>query len=314
MLTDPQLGFSDAEIARLGNLIDQGLLEIDMIATLPQGVPTQHLGWPVATRLRTGRVVVYRRASGHTDEDDAADAGHYVMFSDDMVNWQPQPPIRLGTLPGMHCVSHAAQPDGGDRLLAITSSSPRILYTSEDYGGSWQMHRIGSTGCSRPRHVGPNMINHPDFGVVVTFGQENNGGRRCYLLNSTDAGETWNEVWLNRPGSRGFEPTLATWGPGHMVMISRKRDSFAVGPDGLFGHSQHVYQHRAGAPFRQVKFETQRLNIVGGPAVGSACNDTAEVAFNRPGRIEVLQSHRWGGGLGKTGTTIESPRTGNQAR
>lgn len=281
-----------------------------MIASLPQGAPTKHLGWPVATRLPTGRVVVlYRRAMGHTDQDDAPDAGHYVIYSDDMATWQPQSPIRLGTLPGMHCVGHVVRPDGGDRLLAITSGRPRILYTSDDYGASWQMHPDRFNGMLRTApHVGPNMINHPDFGVVVTFGQENNGGRRCYILNSTDAGETWNErVWLNRPGSRGFEPTLATWGPGHMVMISREsRDSFAIGPDGLFGHSQHVYQHRAGARFRDVKFETRRSNIVGNPAAGSSCNDTAEVVFNPvSGRIEVMQSHRWGGGLGKTGTTIE---------
>lgn len=310
ILADAQWGFPEEEIRRLTKLIERGLLEIELVATLPQDVPTRHLGWPVATRLPSGRaVMVYRRASGHTDQDEAPDAGHYVTYSDDLVNWQPQPPIRLGTLPGMHCVGHTARPDGGERLLAITSGKLRMLYTSDDRGATWRMRDdafVGMlNGCA---HVGPNMINHPDFGVVAVFGQETGRGQRNYVVSSMDAGETWRErVWLNDTPSRGFEPALATWGPGHMVTITREtRKSFAVGPDGFWGHSQHVYRHRPGAPLERVTFRTARTNIIGNPAVEQGGLDTAEVIFNPvTARIEMLQSHRWGGGPGKTGRDIQ---------
>ena len=310
VLADPQWGFSAQEQQRLARLIGLGLLQIERVASLPEGSQVAHLGWPIATRLPSGRfVVVYRRASGHTDSDKSAQAGHYVIYSDDLVHWQPQNPIRLGDLPGMHAIGHVTRADGGERLVALTSGRPRCIYMSDDHGVTWKTDTTALNGMLRTApHTGPNMINHPDFGLVVPFGQENNGGRRNYMIRSTDAGQTWEErVWLNRNGARGFEPTLATWGPGHMVMISREaRGDFAIGPDGYFGHSQHVYQHNPGASFRRVKFQTSRTNIIGNPAAESSCHDTAEVIFNPvTERIEMLQSHRWGGGPGRTGTRIE---------
>ena len=309
VLTDPQWGFSSEEQQRLTRLTDLGLMDIAMVMALPDGAPVAHLGWPVATRLPSGRtVIVYRRASGHTDQDKAQQAGHYAVYSDDLTHWEPQAPTRLGPLPGMHCVGHVTRDDGSERLLAITSGKPKRLYISDDRGRSWRTNDSAFKGMLRQSaHVGPNMINHPEFGVVAVFGQETGGGRRNYLVSSTDAGETWRErIWLNLPQSRGFEPTLATWGSGHMVMISREaQPGFATGPDGFYGHTQHVYPHRARFPLSRVKFATARTNIIGNPAAGRSCHDTAEVIFNPVSdRIEMLQSHRWGGGPGKTGTTI----------
>ncbi len=306
---DIQWGFSDKEKTRLAGLLHNKFLDMAVVATLPDNAKVGHLGWPVATRLMNGRtIVLYRRASGHTDSDDASLAGHYILYSDDLTQWKPQQPLRLGPVPGMHCVGSAVNEDGAERVIAITSGNPRTLYTSDDHGVTWKADAQALQGMLRTAvHVGPNLIQHPDFGLVAAFGQETKGGSRNYLISSTDAGKHWQEcIWQRDVPGRGFEPTLATWGPGHMVMISRETlADFAIGPDGLWGHSQHVYHHQHGRPLSRVKFKTSRTNIVGNPAIGNGCNDTAEVIFNPVSkRIEVLHSHRWGGGLGRTGRTI----------
>ena len=311
VIADTQWGFSRQEEKRLARLTHYGLLEVAMVATLPDTAEVNHLGWPVATRLTDGRtLVLFRRASGHTDSDDAPQAGHYILYSDDANTWQAKPPIRLGPLPGMHCIGSANNADGTQRLIAITSGKPRTMYTSEDRGKTWQTHTDAFTGMLRgAAHVGPNLIMHPKFGLVAAFGQETGGGRRNFLISSTDTGHSWRErIWLRDVPGRGFEPALATWGPGHMVMISREvSDDFAIGSDGYFGHTQHVYEHKPGSPLSHVYFRTTRSNIVGNPAVGRSCNDTADVIYNPVSkRIEVLQSHRWGGGQGRTGSTIPS--------
>ncbi len=309
VIDDSQWGFGDQEKARLAGLLQHKLLDMAVVATLPENAKVRHLGWPVATRLLNGRtIVLFRRASGHTDSDDARLAGHYILYSDNLIEWKPQQPLRLGPVPGMHCIGSVVDADGNERVIAMTSGNPQTLYTSDDHGVTWKADAQALQGILRTAaHIGPNLIQHPDFGLVAAFGQETKGGRRNYLVSSTDAGRHWQEcIWLRDVPGRGFEPSVVTWGPGHMIMISRETlADFAIGPNGLWGHSQHVYQHHHASPLSLVNFKTSRTNIVGNPAAGNGCNDTAEVIFNPVSqRIEVLQSHRWGGGLGRTGRTI----------
>src|SRR5690606_19493067 len=102
------------------------------------------------------------------------------------------------------------------------------------------------------------------------------------------------------------EPALVTWGPGHMAMIGRERtDAYGYDADtGKYYYTQHVYQHTPGAAFSAVTFTTARTNIAGNGKTpvakgkaGYQAHDTAEVLSNPiTGRIEMIQSSRWGNG------------------
>ncbi len=305
ILRDRALDFAPVEQRRLAGLIERGVLEIQRVLAIPEDEPCRHLGWPVATMLPSGRVVVvFQRGSGHTDHDDRKGAGTYVIFSDDLQHWHPRHPLRLGPTDGMNCVAGT----GGGGVIAISSGNPRRVDRSENEAAEWKTDEHAFDGMlDGAVQCGPNLIRHPSFGLVASFGQKQ-GGQTGYLVHSLDHGRTWKEHhWINRvPGARSVEPALATWGKGHMVMIGREKSAaFAVGPDGLYGHTQHVYTHRPGNRFDQVEFDTTRTNIVGNPAAGYASNDTAEVIFNPVSqRIEVLQAHRYGGGLGNTMQTF----------
>ncbi|MEQ9455518.1 MAG: hypothetical protein RLN76_13110 [Phycisphaeraceae bacterium] len=307
-LKDPLWGLSDAEQRRLKRLFDLGLLEITPVARAQAGSESKHLGWPVATRLPTGHVILlHRRAAGHTDKPQASTDGHYILRSDTNGSFEQSQPSRLGPLPGMHCIGHVSREDGSTRVVAITSGQLRQVYLSDDLGVHWTLSEQALDGMLQGAvHCGPRMINHPTFGLLTCFGQETSG-RRGFLLRSTDAGETWEQrTWLNTANARSVEPAMATWGPGHLVMISREWNAeFATTPNGYYAHTQHVYKYTPGQSFQSVSFTTQRTNIIGNPAAGLSCHDTAEVIFNPVSkRLEMLQSHRWGGGPGRTGQQL----------
>jgi hypothetical protein len=150
--------------------------------------------------------------------------------------------------------------------------------------------------------VGPNMIDHPDFGLIAVFGQETGSSGRNFMVRTQNGGIDWEErVWINSKPARSVEPSLAVWGPGHMVMISREWVAGMAAADGRYwNHTQHVYRHD-GCSFQEVQFSTARTNIRGNLGGAQGSLDTADVIFNPiSNRIEVLQSHRWGGGLGNT--------------
>jgi len=310
VLRDPLLDFTPDEQRRLDRLMRAGVLDIAPVLSVAAEDVTSHLGWPVATMLPGGRVVVvYTRKSGHHGPEDEPHAGRHVIVSDDLTRWTPANPSRVGVHEGMHCVGHAATP-GGERVVLVTSDRPRRVYLSDDGGVTWRSRDDAfDATLDDAAHVGPNLVAHPDFGLVAAFGQQpkTKRGGRNFLVRSRDAGQTWDvHAWPNTAAARSVEPALAAWGDGHMVMLTREWDAaFAVGADGYFGHTQHVYRHRPGARFEDVACTTQRTNIAGNPAAGLGCHDTADVVYNPVSRrIEMLQSHRWGGGPGRTGATL----------
>lgn len=312
-LTLEYFDFPPAELARLRRLIAAGLLEIAPVAHAPKNSKYQHLGWPVATQLPSGRIIVtFKRKTGHGDDEVGTDleSGRHVIWTDDLEVWHPGDLVgaesRIGPHTGMHCVGWTRTPEGSVRALLLASANPELLYASDDEGQSWREMPFDLPALEEAVHCGPNMPTNAAFGLVAVFGQEKKG-RKNFLVRTLDAGRTWEDrTWLNAERARSVEPALATWGPGHMVMISREfNDDFGRTPDGFFGHTQHVYRYEPGAKFEEVKFTTARTNIIGNLAAGTGCHDTAEVIFNPvSGRVETLQSHRWGGGLGRTGTTV----------
>ena len=61
--------------------------------------------------------------------------------------------------------------------------------------------------------------------------------------------------------------------------------------------SQHLYRHRPGGGFEAVAFETQSTNLRGNLKRGVWAHDTPGLSLNPvTGRIELLDSHRHGGG------------------
>jgi hypothetical protein len=289
--------YSTAERDRVAHLINLGVLEISrVVAADAQNRAQSHMGWPVATQLPGGRVLVaYKQTLGHGTEDGT----RHVVYSDDLVTWlpaaQPNATSRISDAEGMHCIGWALAPDTG-RPRAILVNGRQTLYPEQPNNRVFVSNDDGVTWTQQPMpfanmlasavHSGPNLIQHPEFGLVAAFGQQTGSGGRNYLVRSLDAGLNWEErVWVNSKTARSVEPTLATWGPGHMVMIAREYNAdFGKAPDGTFCATQHVYRHTPGAPFSSVTFTTDRSNIAGNGAVGYGAHDTAEVIYNPQGR------------------------------
>ncbi len=336
-LTD--FDFSVSQQTRTQTLLDNGALELQRVLAGPES-GYRHMGWPVATRLPDGRtVVLIRHLLDHSAYAGYPDNARRVIWSDDnMTTWQPvdaltaPPPFgrNLDDTPtkydyqGMHALSWAyasgttqLATSGTARLVAVTAQqdenpkTPRArVYLSDDRGVTWREQPGALAAMPEAAvHSGPNMIRHPEFGLVVPFGQVTTSGSNQpnFLAASADAGETWQmRTWLNATASRNVEPSLATWGPGHMVIIGRDYNE-ATGYDaasGKYYYTQNVYKHTPGAPFSAVTFTTARTNIAGNGATAKAkgknareAHDTPEVIYNPvTGRIEMIQSSRWGNG------------------
>jgi hypothetical protein len=318
-----QLGLSRPYQKWLACLQAEKLLDINPIVSAPEG-DVNHLGFPVAVRLSDGRIVmVFQRArSGHITagvwHGAGLPAGRYAITTDDGgQTWRPSDMFdlcaRLSDPDGMHCVGVARRKDGGERVVVVASGAPREVYLSDDRGETWRTNTNAFKDLlDGAVHCGPRLITHPEFGIVAAFGQQKKAStRRNWLARSLDAGETWEQcIWQNPMPSRGVEPSLVTWGAGHMVMIAREYvPEFAINEDGYYCHTQLVYKHEPGARFSNVKFNAARTNIAGNPAFGQDCHDTAEVIYTPvTRRIECIQSHRRGGGEGRTGKVFEKNR------
>jgi hypothetical protein len=321
-----QLALTDVSGKRIGNWTRLKLASLAPVVAAPDG-GINHIGWPVAAQLSDGTaVVIYQRArGGHINAgvyaDAVAPAGRYAITSRDLREWLPENPFgeraRLGPPDGMHCVGVARKADGGERVVVVASGAPRMVYYSDDKGVAWSAALDALANVLEGAvHCGPCLISHRDFGLVAAFGQEKSKtGRRNWLIRSKDAGMTWEQrIWNNSAPARGVEPALATWGPGHMVMIAREYvPEYAINAGGYYCYTQHVYKHTAGGAFDKVSFSTARTNITGNAAAGFDCHDTADVIYNPVSkRIECIQSHRWGGGGPLTGKTIAKSESGDR--
>ncbi len=301
--------FPPEELLRLRALTQTKLFDISTVAVANKQDPFRHLGWPVAAQMPDGRAaMVFTKAGGHHDYDSVEDArtGHYALWSEDGARWEPSDLLkapRLGKNDGMHCVGWApVPPSGKPRFIAIITGKPKRVYLSDDSGRTWRetANPFGDTLEVAP-HCGPAMVNHPEFGLVAVFGQEKEGKdcrQRNFLARTLDAGETWQVcAWENQERTaRSVEPAAATFGDGHMLLVTREfHKTFGTGPDGSFRHTQHLYRHKKGAAFETVAFDTRRTNITANGGADTNALDTPDLIFNPvSGRLELLQSHRWG--------------------
>lgn len=325
-----QLPLTNDELLRISKESELNLTKV--IPTIPSPAPPStinHLGWPVATMLNSGKVImVYTRQEGHGGGDYSSNnnptifAGRYVTTTNDLMNWDPPHPWpnqagKIGAVGNAPFYGSGAALHGigvvtinnVERIIIVTSN--REVYYSDDEGLNWNLNSSALLGMlDGAKQIGPNLINHPDFGLLGVFSQEGpsiNNDRNNYVIRTQDGGLTWeSRVWKNSKMARSVEPAIATWGEGHMIMIAREYYAPFANPDGRFYHyTQHVYRHRhEGCYFQELEFSTARTNIRGNGILGQSCHDTAEVIYNPVSkRIEVIQSHRLGGGLGNTGNS-----------
>jgi hypothetical protein len=366
ILTDADLSLPAEEQTRLSRLMDEDAYDLSLVVRAGADDYYKHLGWPVATMLPNGKVfVMFKQKSGHHGAEDAdpgnniTAGGRRVISSTDLINWSPSDALknavaRIGDSTGMHAIGWAPNPDADHPRLVVlngystqtnaednaTAESTNRVYVSDDEGASWTKYLpFGETRAQGPLavapHAGPDLVRHPHFGLVGTFGQQtasdrtNPANRKVFLVRSTDAGVTWDvHAWTNQAQARSVEPALATWGDGHMVMITREYTDYGYGGDPArkyFRATQHVYKYEPGHQFTDVQFTTASTNIIGNGAatndaesdnlLGRSSLDTAEVIYNPvSGRIEAIQSHRWGGGGLKTTSTLYTPKSNPRRR
>jgi len=325
-----ELDLSIREQHRLEALGRRTVLEIAPVIQAPLDDPDTHLGWPVATMLPNGRIVMtFRQTDGHNGSHPG---WRFVIHTDDLVNWHPKDILTrkekaVGDRYGMHAIGWTPRMEEGEpRVLMVVGNTPhpgftKAAYFSDDAGETWSDARSLNPDIPVGNQTGPNLIQHPVFGLTASWGQpgmqpfDPAGPRGNYLTRTLDAGLTWEtREWINTEPSLPIEPAIATWGPGHMVILARDYSDFGYGDDPerkYFYLTQHVYTYEEGHTFQDVNFTTAASNISGNGAAtneiltGRPSQDTADVFFNPvSGRIEMLQSHRWGGGGEKTGTTL----------
>ncbi|MDR2674068.1 MAG: IPT/TIG domain-containing protein, partial [Opitutaceae bacterium] len=346
LLADADLDLPVEEQTRLSRLMDEGAYDLAPVVRAGADDYYKHLGWPVATMLPDGKVfVMFKQKSGHHGAEDAdtgnniTEGGRRIVSSTDLINWSPPDALknasaRLDDSTGMHAIGWTPNPaDARPRLVVLngnttrtdaqdeaTAESTNRVYVSDDEGATWTKYLpFGETRAQGPLaaapHAGPNLIRHPVFGLVGTFGQQtsssmgNIDNRKVFITRSTDGGVTWDvHAWKNQALARSVEPSIATWGDGHMVMLTREYTDYGCGGGpgrDWFYPTQHVYKYEPGHAFSDIRFTTAGTNIISnGKAALSEDNlpgrsslDTCEVIYNPvSGRIEMIHSHRWGAG------------------
>ncbi|MDR2674474.1 MAG: hypothetical protein LBC18_06295, partial [Opitutaceae bacterium] len=249
--------------------------------------------------------------------------GNYDYLGMHAMNWiypngDTTRPPRLVVVTAKYDVADAADATPATPVSTQVRFNFRV-YTSDDGGVRWteQDQALAKIQVENPAaninlvHIGPNMVRHPEFGLVAPFGKYDSGVNTNNAIIRTADGVNWERIiWKNdfTAANRSIEPSLVTWGPGHMLIIGRERAD-GLGYDegaGYYTYTQHLYKHEKGKPFSQVKFAGKKTNIAGNGHDPKAlkdnpyeAHDTPEVIYNPvTGRIEVIQSHRWGGGAG----------------
>lgn len=104
------------------------------------------------------------------------------------------------------------------------------VYTSDDGGVRWteqdQVLSKINIPLHNPLHVGPNLLRHPEWGLLVPFGKSTSGVADNNILARTPDGIFWERtLWKNNATepNRGVETTMVTWGNGHILAIARER-------------------------------------------------------------------------------------------
>ena len=316
-VNETYLRLSPSERDLFENARQAGLIEIAPVA-LPEGDnvvdDNDFFGWPVAAMVGDAIVVHTQRKLSHYRKDpvrtnNASSRPFVVRSTDGGRTWGPMVGVReLKGQDGKPAL-RAHGPDAGGMLCIGATRQGEIvmkhscyptggLLVSRDGGATWVQHARAFTGLRTKRtNLGPSIVHHPDLGLLMFSGQPG-GVEPIPILRSTDRGETWTETTWRDKRTIPKEPASLVFGKGHILLISREFNTKTGGRDGrYYMQSQHLYRHRPGSRFEFITFETQRTNVRGNLAAGRWAHDTSGLSLNPlTGRIELIDSHRHGGG------------------
>ncbi len=319
------LVFDNAEKVRLAQAKKAGLIEIEpVILPNEQNVlmDNDHFGWPVAA-MSGNNIVVHcqQNLSHYTNEEkwgstkNQESIGFIVRSNDCGQTWQQPKYIK-------DMVSSSTGPNAAGMISIGTDAGGAIILKHSYYphggclyspnGGSfWQHFPSAFSNLTTSRsNIGPRIIVHPVFGLMMFCGQSVSGSNP--ILRSQNSGQTWEDRYWFDAVSIPAEPTAVTF-DGNILLISREFGSMVDSDNRYQMLSQHFYRYEAGDNFNDISFITDRTNVRGnlysGPRAVWA-HDTADVSVNPyTDRIELTDSHRWGGGLGNTGDAQPTDRS-----
>jgi hypothetical protein len=308
--------FSEKEKIRLAQAKAAGLIEIAPVA-LPVAenvvADNDHFGWPVAAMVGDTIVVHFKRSLSHSTPD--------PVWGDTKNDWSIDAIIRStdggqtwGPIIGVNQLAAAGTgKKSGGAMLSIGRVGNSIVMPnryiggvliSNDAGQTWTHYPSAFSGLTTSRtNMGPTIIDHPLFGAMMFNGQHTSPDTA--FLWSTNNGLNWSDAYWSDPGTSPVEPEALTW-DNNILLISREFNTDFGRVDGrYYMQSQHLYKYKPGDTVYDVNFETRRTNMRGNKNIIGAgsrwSHDTSGLLMNPvTGRIECLDSHRHGGGLGDT--------------
>lgn len=285
-----------------------------------------HLGWPVAAMVGDTIIVHARRRIYHSasaacqaiypHNNDEYSSEFFCRSTDAGKTWGPMidtdPLFDNSGGTSVGGMLNIGTNEYGDFFIKGAGAA-----LSDDGGKNWALYENAFAGCQTDDwEMGPRVVNHPVFGMLM-FNSSNEPlyppPYHTYIRRSQDGGLTWDNIsWNTSMGGTNYtlpmEPAAVTWGPGHILLLSREHSQTVADDGKTWAMSQHVYEYESGDGFNtnDMVFTTQRSNIEGNRNAGRAANDTADLAYNPvTGRIEALQSARYGGGPGYDGNSQE---------
>ncbi len=317
-MEDQFMLLSDVEKIRVAQAEAAGLIEIAPVA-LPAGnnvvADNDHFGWPVAAMIGDTIIVHFKRALSHSTPD--------PVWGDTKNDWSIDAVIRStdggqtwGPIVGMDQLPNAGTGSkSGGSMLSIGRVGNSIVMPNRYLGGALISNNAGQSWTHYPSafnslttsrtNMGPSIIDHPLFGAMMFNGQHTSPNK-AYLW-STNNGQSWMDAYWSDASTDPREPEALTW-DNNILLISREFNT-ALGrsDDRYYMQTQHLYKYHPGDTVYDVNFETRRSNIRGNKNVVGASStwshDTSGLSMNPvTGRIECLDSHRHGGGLGDTNT------------
>ena len=309
-LAETYLHIDPSEVARLEQAQAAGLMEIAPVI-LPEGdniiEDNIHFGWPVAAMIDDTIIVYTRRKLGHGLPNNSGSGPFYVRSTDGGQTWSGM--IDINPLMPF------GQSAGAMATIGTTSDGKFVMagkgtLVSDDLGATWTHYPTAFGGTSQiADNLGPNMLEHPEFGMMLFNGQADTTPN-TYIRVSPNGGQNWQDVVWADSSTLPKEPAAVVF-DNNILLISREFDPAMGGADGrYYNMSMSLYTYEEGDTAQDITFTTQRTNIRGNLWAGVWAHDTAGLNYNPvTGRIEMLDSHRYGGGLGETGENQELLRS-----